>query len=52
MTGLRKVVKAIVLLVIVSGCAATGYRGAVPDAGVRAANYTENFITDFYLSTP
>ncbi|MBB5409213.1 hypothetical protein HDG34_003154 [Paraburkholderia sp. HC6.4b] len=52
MTGLKKAVVALVLLMIISGCSAIGYRKAIPDVGVRAANYTENYITDFYLSIP
>ena len=52
MTRVKKVLAAIALLAVVSGCAAIEYRGPVPDVGVRAANYTENYITDFYLSAP
>jgi hypothetical protein len=52
MTQLKKTVTAIAFLVTISGCAELEYRGHIPDAGVRAANYTENYITDFYLSAP
>ncbi|WP_413184077.1 DUF3304 domain-containing protein [Paraburkholderia sacchari] len=53
MKGLLRSAVTLALLVSVSGCAASGkgYGEGIPDVGVRAANYTENYITEFYLST-
>ncbi|WP_198021437.1 DUF3304 domain-containing protein [Burkholderia sp. WSM2232] len=50
MAAVRKAAKAFALLMIISGCAARD-RAGHHDVGVSAANYTENFITDFYLSS-
>ncbi|MGY6151504.1 DUF3304 domain-containing protein [Paraburkholderia graminis] len=46
---MEKTVAAAALLVVMCGCATGEYRGSVRDAGLEAANYTENYITDFSI---
>lgn len=49
MKGLKKAVAVLALLVMMSGCATGANRGSVRDVGIRATNYTENYITDFSI---